>query len=257
MKSLNFRHFFTACFLLAALGLASGAEIQSARKSLLSLPQRVVIPKLHGPLVLNGNLNEKVWAQAAILSPFLLNGSAKPAREKTSVRIWYDDSALYLGWTCNDTDIQATLTARDSQLWDEEVVEFFVAPKRLDRYFELQWNPVGGVFDAKIKNKINRSGFSKKIIGDPKFTAKGMSSAVQVRGSVNKSNSKDKMWQVEVAIPFAALNEGTPKPKAIWRANLYRYSRTKGLPLELLSWSPTLMPGFHEPTRFGYLEFGE
>jgi hypothetical protein len=25
----------------------------------------------------------------------------------------------------------------------------------------------------------------------------------------------------------------------------------------LLSWSPTLLPSFHQPTRFGYLEFGE
>ena len=61
------------------------------------------------------------------------------------MRVWYDDKALYLGWTCIDSDIQATFTKRDSKFWEEEVAEFFVTAKELKRYFELQWNPLGGV----------------------------------------------------------------------------------------------------------------
>ena len=74
----------------------------------------------------------------------------------TEVRLWYDQAALYLGWTCEDYDIQATFTQRDSRFWEEEVVEFFVTPAALDRYFELQWNPLGGTFDAIISNELER-----------------------------------------------------------------------------------------------------
>ena len=257
MKLLNARLLLAAFCCLMSLLPASGADKPNARPSALPPPRRVVVPKLHGPLTVDGNLNEPVWKKAAILSPFVPNDGSGPEREKTAVRIWYDDTALYLGWTCTDADIQATLTARDSKFWEEEVVEFFVTAGSLDRYFELQWNPLGGVFDAIISNQMDPSGVSTNFTGDWSFTAKGMKSAVKLKGTPSNSNDKDKMWQAEVMIPFADLGEATPKPKAVWRANFYRFNRTKGLPPELLSWSPTLWPGFHQPARFGYLEFGE
>ncbi len=220
-------------------------------------PRRALVPKLRGPVNIDGNLNEPVWTNAAVLTPFSQNDGSGSEREKTTVRIWYDDTALYLGWTCIDSDIQATFTARDSKFWEEEVVEFFVTPEKLDRYFELQWNPLGGVFDAIIDNKRDQLGVSTNFTGDWSFTAKGMKSAVKVKGTVGNSDDKDERWQVEVMLPFADLGEPTPKPKAVWRANFYRFNRTKDQAADLLSWSPTLLPGFHQPTRFGYLEFDQ
>src|SRR6185436_9796799 len=173
------------------------------------------------------------------------------------VRAWYDDTALYLAWTCTDSDIQATFTARDSKFWEEEVAEFFITPKDLSRYFELQWNPLGGVFDAIITNEMDERGVSKKFEGDWSFTAKGMKSAVKLKGTAANSSDKDEFWQVEVMIPFADLNQSSPKPGDVWRANFYRFNRGKDQPVELLSWSPTMLPGFHLPSRFGYLEFGK
>jgi hypothetical protein len=112
-------------------------------------PERVVIPQLRGELKIDGDLNEPVWKRAALLKPFSLNDGSGSGREPTEVRAWYDDSALYLGWTCKDADIQATFTARDSKFWEEEVAEFFLTPKELTRYFELQWNPLGGAAISK------------------------------------------------------------------------------------------------------------
>jgi hypothetical protein len=83
-----------------------------------------------------------------------------------------------------------------------------------------------------------------------------MKHAVQVKGTVGKSDDKDESWQVEVAIPFADLGLAAPKQGDTWRGNFYRFNRTKGLPVEELSWSPTLLPGFHQPSRFGYIKFG-
>src|SRR5262249_39656387 len=157
---------------------------------------------------------------------------------------------------CLDNDIQATFTNRDSKFWEEEVVEFFITPKELTRYFELQWNPLGGVFDAIITNDLDEKGVSKEFKGDWSFTAKGMQSAVKVHGKVNQPGGKDQWWQAEVKIPFSDLGVPAPKPGDIWRGNFYRFNRTTNLPVEQLSWSPTRLPGFHQPSRFGYLEFG-
>jgi hypothetical protein len=223
----------------------------------LPTPKRVAVPKLHEPIKVDGNLSEPVWAKAAVLQPFYNNDGSGREREHTEVRVWYDQQALYLGWKCRDVDIQATLTNRDSHFWDEEVVEFFVTPNELNRYFELQWNPLNGVFDAIVSNDQDGKSVSKGFRANWSYTATGMTNAVKVKGTLNDSSDKDQFWQVEVRLPFAELGQPSPKAKAVWHANFYRYNRTKGLPEELLSWSPTLSPGFHEPGRFGYLEFGE
>ena len=242
---------------LALLHLESGstAETNSDVKS-LPAPKHVVVPKLRGPVVIDGELNEPAWAKAVVLQPFFQSAGGGPEREHTQVRLWYDDNALYLGWTCQDMDIQATFTNRDSKFWEEEVAEFFLAPKELSRYFELQWNPIGGVFDAIITNELDGRGLSKNFDGDWSYTAKRMKSAVKLQGTVNDSSDRDEFWQVEVMIPFSDLGQATPKVGETWRGNFYRFNRTRGLPVEELSWSPTRLTGFHQPSRFGYLEFG-
>src|SRR6185503_3297453 len=125
-----------------------------------------------------------------------------PERESTIVRVWYDDTALYLAWTCTDTDVQATFTARDSRFWEEEVAEFFVTRQDLANYYELQWNPLGGEFDATIANELDERGVSRKFTGEWSFTAKGMKSAVKLKGTSGNSADRDESWQVEVMIPF-------------------------------------------------------
>jgi hypothetical protein len=241
---------------LAPVRSAAAEEAHAEDPALLPAPKRVVIPKLQGPVTIDGDLTEAVWAKAAVLGPFVPDSGTGRAREATVVRVWYDERALYLGWTCSDTDIQATFTARDSKFWEEEVVEFFVTRRDFTRYFELQWNPLGGEFDAIIRNTLDARGVSKKFEGDWSYTAKGMKSAVKVRGTVGNSVDRDEQWQVEVAVPFADLAETTPKPGDVWRANFYRFNRGKDQPAEALSWTAPMLPGFHQPTRFGYLEFG-
>ena len=238
--------------------LALGAaEEKPAGPDSLPAPKHVVVPRLRERVKVDGELNEPAWAMAALLQPFYQNDGSGPEREHTQVRLWYDDQALYLGWTCQDRDIQATFTNRDSHFWEEEVVEFFVTPKELTRYFELEWNPLGGVFDATIENDLDAKGISEAFHGHWSYTAKGMTSAVKVKGQVNHPSEPDQSWQVEVRLPFADLGRSAPKAGEVWRANFYRFNRTTGLPVEQLSWSPTIWPGFHQPTRFGYLEFSQ
>src|SRR5882757_3695411 len=123
-------------------------------------PKRVVIPKLHGTVTVDGDLSEPVWKQAAVIRPFFESDSGARERGQTELRLWYDDTAIYLGWICTDSDIQGTLTARDSELWFEEVVEFFITPKELNHYFEFEWNPLGAAFDATIDNDLDANGVS-------------------------------------------------------------------------------------------------
>jgi hypothetical protein len=243
---------------IIAAALATTMLGQAQPKSpALPEPKTAAVPKFETNVSIDGVLDEAVWQKAARLTPFVYHDTMANARVTTEVRIWYDAAALYLGWTCQDADIQATFTQHDSRFWEEEVVEFFVTPSGLNRYFELQWNPLGGTFDAIINNELAPDGQSLKMQGDWSYTAKTMTSAIKVNGSVQNSNDRDERWTVEARVPFSDLNVTTPAPGAVWRANFYRFNRDRGAEAEQLSWSPTVWPGFHQPARFGYLRFGK
>jgi hypothetical protein len=218
-------------------------------------PKSTTVPRIRAQIKVDGVLDEQAWQQAARLTPFVRNDAMTPARVGTEVRLWYDEAALYLGWICEDYDIQATFSERDSRFWEEEVVEFFVTPQALGRYFELQWNPLGGTFDAIITNDLGPDGRSRQFKGDWSFTAAGMTYAVRVDGSVQNSSDRDQRWTVEVRVPFADLNVPTPERGDVWRGSFYRFNRDHDGEPEPLSWSPTIWPGFHQPARFGYLRF--
>jgi hypothetical protein len=248
----------TGFAVLASLSSLPAADTKAVPDpKTLPAPKRLVVPKLTGAVTIDGDLTEPMWAKAAVIKPFYKADGSGREREETEVRAWYDDTALYLGWVCKDADIQATFKERDSKFWEEEVAEFFITPKDLSKYFELQWNPLGGMFDAIIRNELHENGVSKKMAGDWSYTAKGMKSAVKVKGTVANSGDQDEYWRVEVVVPFSDFEQATPKAGDVWRANFYRYNRQKDLPLELLSWSPPMLPGFHQPSRFGFLEFGK
>ncbi len=233
----------------------AAAQAPAAATSPMPDPKSAVVPRIDSQVKIDGVLDEQPWQKAERLTPFVRNDTMMPARVGTEVRLWYDEAALYLGWTCEDYDIQATFTQRDSRFWEEEVLEFFVTPGALDRYFELQWNPLGGTFDAIITNELATDGRSKQFKGDWSYTAASMTHAVRVDGSVQNSTDRDRGWTVEVRIPFADLKVSTPRRGDVWRGNFYRFNRDNDGDPEQLSWSPTMLPGFHQPARFGYLRF--
>lgn len=214
------------------------------------------IPRLAGDVAIDGWLDEPVWRQAILIDNFArMDGSRPPTDEPVSLRLWYDDQALYLGWECIDFDIRATLLERDSRLWEEDVVEMFLTVGDLSRYFELQWSPRGVIFDAIIENKLGADGWSEKFEGDWSWTAKNMTIAARMDGVPN-TEQKDSGWWVEVRLPFSDLGVPAPQPGDTWRGNFYRINYWgDGREPQLWAWSPTLKKSFHQPNRFGYIVF--
>ena len=257
-RSIGFSGNLALFFLLAisCCGFFGCQSIESGSAESPVSPKRIIIPKIITEVSVDGHLDETVWQKVAQLSLAEKTG-ATPGREATEVRLWYNEDALYLAWICSDSDIQATFTERDSRFWEEEVCEFFVTAENLEEYFELQWNPLGGEFDAIIDNPLDEAGVSNGIEGHWEYTAGSMRSAVLVDGTVSDSSDTDRTWTVEVRIPFSDLKVSTPKPGDTWRGNFYRFNRGNGYEAEPLAWSPVTLRSFHQPSQFGYLVFGE
>jgi len=174
---------------LIAAGLIAGPAAASGQQPANPAPERITIPRSDSPVTVAGRLDEAVWQTAAGLS-LVRNDGPGAGREATDVRLFYDRSALYVGWIVSDSDIQGTFTERDSRYWEEEVDELFITSGDLTRYIELQWNPLGAVFDAIIMNTLGYSGISEGIEDDWTYTAAGMTNAVTLLGTVEGASDR-------------------------------------------------------------------
>lgn len=204
------------------------------------------------PLTIDGRLDEPAWdvAEAALLQR---NEDGGPAPLATTVRLLWDDVYLYVGFTCEDPDIWGTLYARDSQLWEEEVVEVFLDPNHNGQlYFEFELSPRNVQLDLLAVKRPGRP--LQTLIA---WDCPGWQTAVCVDGTLDNRADRDRGWSAEMAIPLAELRTAphTPRPGDIWRMGLYRIERPQNAPGLLLAWSPTLAATFHVPERFGYLAF--
>ena len=92
------------------------------------------------------------WSEITPLPPLILADGSAPAREQTTVRLTYDREALHVHFDCYDTDIWGISTARDSAIYDEEVVEIFIAPgtDTPTFYYEFEVSPLGTLLDLTV-----------------------------------------------------------------------------------------------------------
>ncbi len=181
------------------------------------------------------------------LTPFLLADGRCEPEYGTAVRLQANRTHLYVRFDCHDEDIWWTLTQRDDPLYDEEVVEIFIAPGADDplEYYEFEVNPAGVLFDARIRNLSGMN--DATMLVDEGWDCDG----IVWRASIDAAVA---LWSAELAIPWRSLCPNSALPR-IWRANFYRIERPRGRAPEFSAWSPSLTapPDFHRPACFGRL----
>lgn len=164
----------------------------------------------------------------------------------TSVELGFSGQVLAVRFTCQDGDIWSTFTERDEPLWEEEVVEVFIAPGDAQPrvYYEFEVNPLGALWDGIITNPDEvRTTMSTNV----EWNCPGLVWSAWTDEQQNR-------WGAELRIPL--LEVGGPSP--VWRVNLLRIEQPRAGRAELSSWSPVLRDkvDFHLPSRFGIVRKG-
>jgi hypothetical protein len=190
------------------------------------------------------------WNSLLPLPPLILADGSGPAVQQTRVRLCQDEDALYVHFECDDDDIWGTFSERDDPIYDEEVVELFIAAGEetpID-YYEFEISPNGVLFDARIYNPTSDR---RTIRVDTAWDAPGIHWSVQRDDELNR-------WSALLSLPWSAIAPDSTRP-TLYRANFYRIERPRPQqghqPTEFSGWSPTLTDpaDFHKPARFGYL----
>ena len=229
---------------------------------------------------IDGRLDEASWALAPRVGEIrLITDVTRRPRFPTEATIVWDDAGLYVAFSCTDHEPWARMKNRDDHLWEEEVVEVFLDPDGDGQHYaELEVSPTNVVVDLLIPRPRS---------GEPDLTRWNIAG---LRTAVGRHAAG---WIAEMTIPWSALAaagvSAAPKPGDQWRAGLYRIKRPGGpakadqIALltgelktaaddrkvaieqrlreiraddEYSAWSVTRPErGFHDPERFGYLQF--
>jgi hypothetical protein len=172
---------------------------------------------------------------------------ASTPRLATELAIYRDDTHLHILFCGDDDEIVATHLEHDAPLYEEDVVEAFLAPGDPRVYFELEVNPLGTTFDARIDSP---DGVRATMRADLSWNCDGLFAAIlrDTRGSTMT-------FATLMRIPFASLGK-TPNVGDLWRANFFRIDRNL-LANEFSAWQPTLKTpaDFHVAAAFGTLRF--
>lgn len=208
-------------------------------------PETLIIPRAPFDI-------EEPWSTPARCRPVRLRRATDAAapRLATSIAAWFDAEYLTVLFSAADDHIHATHIARDEPLYEEDVVELFLAPDGLTRYYEIEVSPKGSIFDAVIDSP---DGVRATMRADVDWTCEGVMAAVR---KVVESGGAITVDTV-VRVPFSALGRATPGDGETWRGNFFRIDRHPDHGDEFSAWQPTLKspPDFHVAAAFGALRF--
>jgi len=173
------------------------------------------IVKVTPGLVINadGEMKEPEWSDALTVTPFI---SGKNSIDKTSVKVLYDSTKIYLFWFVDQPDgITVKMKEKDGLITSDDYIQVDLKPWLPDNIihgrdysYSIAVNPDGIIWDSYFDPYLE--GFF--------YSSWNSSATVNV---VRQSDS----WQVEMIIPFAGLDVYSDPG---WKWNLeFRHSSYK------------------------------
>lgn len=249
-------------------------KAQQARRDLRDeVPPRstncVRVP-LGSPIRIDGKLDDAAWQRAPGIAEFLLTRELTPESMLTRAKLMWDDNYLYMGFECEDADVNVIFPTRDADLWQADVVEVFIDANGDEMsYIELEVSPANVQYDATIAdyrpevNWAKDSGHLDIYRGIEIYDAPSLVSAAYVDGTLNDPTDTDRGWSCEIAISWEDIARGTntnilpPKVGDVWRIGLYRININadkEKRPDEYAAWNPTTA-WFHVPWVYGEVKF--
>ncbi len=211
-----------------------------------------VCKRATGAIKIDGKLDEASWEKAEPTAEFVFPWPEQPGeKQRTEGKLIWDDEALYVGYTCRDKDIVAKFEDRDDPVYRDDCVEIFInpAPAQTAYYYGLEMNCRGVLYDYFY---IWPTTLLKR------FDLEGAELATTWIGTLNDSSDRDRVWYLEVRIPFENFEAFYPDPPGDgerWRVQMNRWDGTDKRALS--EWTPSGKdwPDPHRPRGFGILEF--
>lgn len=191
---------------------------------------KVRIPRIEGAAAeskVDGQLDEPVWKQAAVLSGFSQYAPQDgiPAADSTQVLVWYSANALHVGIRAfeHDGTVHATLADRDRISADDNVQLLLGTFNDKRQAYVFAVNPFGVQMDGTIVENQSSGGGGFQV-GIPQRQAPDLS---QDFVFTSKGRLTEAGYEVEISIPFRSLKFQSTDVQS-WDINVVRFVAHSG-----------------------------
>jgi hypothetical protein len=198
-----------------------------------------------------GDGSSEAWKNTDWLT--VAQQGAGPVQYSTKVKVLYSDKGIYFLFNCEDRKLTCSLQGDFLDLFNEDVVEFFLWPdESFPVYFEYEVSPLNYELPIIIPN------YQGKFFGWKPWHYEGdrlTAHETSILGGEKKAGSAVKGWMAEIFVPYkllVPLNNVPPVSGTKWRANMYRIDYDKDH--TYYAWQK-IDKGFHEYNNFGTFIF--
>jgi hypothetical protein len=279
---------------LSCLLVVAGAMSLPAEDSRFPCPENEIAHytayHVSEPITIDGKLNEAAWRQAPRSPRFVDIITGRPTIHDTYAQLVWDDKNLYVAYRVQEPFVHARYTTNNSPIYYDNDVEMFIAGR--DAYYELEINGYNTTYEVFFiwDDAYRTSGFADAPefaraslvpfngvgftnhprggrLGNFNWHFPGLQTAVQINGTVNKDDDRDRGWTVELAFPWGGMKwlakaDGRslpPKDGDTWRMDFSRFNTYKEAPPAHDSggwvWTRHGVWDSHIPECFAYIRF--
>ncbi len=211
------------------------ADIRTMALKVVGVAKASAAPKI------DGQLDDKTWAEAIALSGFTVTGGMVATRYDTTVRLAHDGRDLYVAFDCSRKaqavamtpagDVEALgmatpPTERDGAVADDDYVAIILrSAQHPETWARFMVNPAGALLDEWNDGSGRNSGYD--------FDCEWAAQAYPDH------------WTVEMRLPLAEMKI-SPTEEPVVRMNLVRQVRgVRSIAEEISTWYPEPLRGWH------------
>jgi hypothetical protein len=238
------------------------------------------------PILVDGRLDKDAWQMAEWSSPFIKMDSGAPVELESRVALLWDDEYLYAGFRFEDHEIWGSMTAYHAHVYRHDSdAQIFLQGEGV--YYELGVNPINTIYEvfwtwmepvvqrrdfATLDRLLSTEHFLYFLprvgdrlgrFGELAWELPGLKHAVQVDGTLNCPEIRDRGWSVEFALPWKGLGaldlRTPPKDGDVWRIGASRcqhFHDASGADRSVdWSWNQHGAVNMHIPERWSRVRF--
>ncbi len=206
--------------------------------------------------------DDPLWAAAAPLRIDNFHPRSSDHRPVVEAGLLYDDAELHARFHVPDRYVRAAHVGYQAPVCRDSCVELFVRPTTSGGYFNIEINCGGSLLLYYVEDprRTPDGGMARFTEVDAQI-AGGIRILHSMPVRVDPEIEHPTNWQIQASVPFALFEHYTGdlgrRTGTKWTGNLYKCADNTSHP-HWGSWSPVLdVLNFHQPDRFGLLEFAE
>jgi hypothetical protein len=240
------------------------------------------------PITVDGRLDEPVWQHVQWSTPFVKMDTGAGVALDSRVALVWDDSCLYAAFRFEDREVWGTMTAYHAHVYrhdsDAEIfidgngVYYELGVNAINTTYEVFWTWLEPVMERRDYAALDRFFSTEHFLyflpragerlgrfGELAYELPGLKHAVQVDGSLNCPEIRDRGWTVEFALPWEGLSAlgrtVPPKDGDMWRIGASRcqhFHDVDGSDRAVdWSWNQHGAINMHIPERWSRIRFAD